>query len=219
MCLWAVAAFASPSNKVPSEPKAAGEIHHYRETTDSIVTDVTWQLTQDNGFVLTYSSPLDQYVTTTDPGYDTLRWQVTAENGLTDFTAERMDRSIWIKGVFKGRRIDKVLEIDGSRWYQSTSLSMRSLIASPETERTFWTIRLDTLTAHKIKAIKQGMDRIESDGGTQSLLKIRLTLPGLLASFWKSDYWFSMPDGVFFRFKGPNGPPGSPITTVTRTEH
>jgi hypothetical protein len=49
------------------------------------------------------------------------------------------------------------------------------------------------------------------------MLRIHLTLPGILAPFWKSDYWFALPEGVFFRFKGTSGPPGSPMIIVTRT--
>jgi hypothetical protein len=91
------------------------------------------------------------------------------------------------------------------------------LVASDDTERVFWTIRIDTLTAHKIRAIKKGVESIDLDGNRKDLLRIRLTLAGMLAPFWKSDYWFATPEGIFYRFEGPGGPPGSPMTVVTRT--
>jgi hypothetical protein len=87
-----------------------------------------------------------------------------------------------------------------------------------DSERVFWAIRMDTLTAHKIRAVKKGVESVEFDGRQKALLWIRLSLPGMLAPFWKSDYWFALPEGVFYRFQGPRGPPGSPKTTVTRTE-
>ena len=68
----------------------------------------------------------------------------------------------------------------------------------------------------EIRAVKQGIESIATDGVKKTLLRIRLTLPGLLAPFWKSDCWFALPEGIFFRFKGPSGPPGSPMTIVTR---
>jgi hypothetical protein len=89
------------------------------------------------------------------------------------------------------------------------------MIASDAAERLFWTIRCDTLTAHKIKAIKKGVEKVDT---ADNMLHIRLTLPGLLAPLWKSDYWFALPEGVFFRFQGPSGPPGSSMTTVMRAD-
>ena len=128
-----------------------------------------------------------------------------------------------MRGRLKGRSIDKTFEIDASPWYQATSLSLRDLVASDETERLFWTLRLDTLGAHKIRAIKQGMQTVETAGQPETVLRIRLTLPGLLAPFWKSDCWFSMPEGIFFRFEGPavrraRRPPPSRASTANNSD-
>jgi hypothetical protein len=194
------------------------EVYHYKEVTGDSVTEVAWRLRKGATYVLTYTSPAEQHVTTTGHDYDTRRWQLTVENGQTNFLAERTGQTILVRGTFKGTPIDKRLEVDESPWYQATSLSLRQLVTSGDSERVFWTIRMDTLTAHKIKAIKKGIEFIESGGSRKELLRIRLTLPGLLAPFWKSDYWFALPEGIFFRFKGPSGPPGSPMTIVNRTE-
>ena len=195
----------------------AEEVYHYKEVTGDSVKEVAWRLGKGATYVLTYTSPAERHVTTTGHDYDTRRWQVTVENEHTHFSAERIDQSIIIRGIFKGEPVDKRIAIDEAPWYQATSLSLRGLIASGDSERVFWTIRIDTLTAHKIRAIKKGMEAVESDGLRKELLRIRLSLPGMLAPFWKSDYWFAMPERVFYRFKGPSGPPGSPTTLVTRT--
>ena len=122
-------------------------------------------------------------MTTTGHDYDTRRWQVTVENEHTHFSAERIDQSIIIRGIFKGEPVDKQLAIDERPWYQATSLSLRGLIASGDSERVFWTIRMDTLTAHKIRAVKKGVESVEFDGSQKALLRIRLSLPGMLAPF------------------------------------
>ena len=92
------------------------------------------------------------------------------------------------------------------------------MATSDETQQVFWTIRYNTLKAHKVKAIKKGVESIASIDGPKELLHIRLSLTGLLSPFWKSDYWFSLPEFVFYRFKGPSGPPGSPMTVITRMD-
>jgi hypothetical protein len=208
---WAASVVALPATlTVPDE------VYHYREETGASVKDVVWRLSKDEAFTLTYDSLVERHVTTTGPDYDTRGWQVTADGGQTRFSAERVGRAIFVRGTFRGAPVDKRLEIDQSPWYQATSLSLRELVASVDSERVFWTIRMDTLTAHKIRAIKKGVEAVESDENRKELLRIQLTLPGMLAPFWKSDYWFALPEGVFFRFKGPSGPPGSPTTIVTR---
>ena len=217
VCLLAALFWTSAAVASLSTPRIPDEVYYYREETGESVKEVAWRLRKGATFILTYSSPVESHVTTTGPDYDTHSWQVTADNGQTHFSAERIDQTITVRGMFKGEPVDKQLDIDESPWYQATSLSLRELVRSVDSERVFWTIRMDTLTAHKIRAIKKGVESIESEGNQKTLLRIRLTLPGMLAPFWKSDYWFALPEGIFFRFKGPSGPPGSPMTTVVRT--
>jgi hypothetical protein len=192
------------------------EVHHYLETTGDNEKKVTWQLKKNDLFELTYISEDEQHTTTTGPHYDTRLWHVVADNGTTDFTAERMDRTIRLDGIFKGKPVDKKLSIDNLPWYQATSLSLRRLVKSKDRKESFWTIRFDTLTVHKIRAIKQEMVSIDSNSTRIEGVRIQLSLTGLLTPFWKSDYWFTLPKGVFFRFKGPSGPPGAPVITITQ---
>ena len=209
VCLTSeIAATATPVSVIPDE------VYHYREVTGNTVKAVEWRLRKGDLLTLTTRSRREQYVTVTDSNYDTRRWKASTADGVTDFTAKRDGRTIVVSGRFKGEPVKKVLAIDNCPWYQATSLSLREMIASGDPERLFWTIRCDTLTVHKLRAINKGVERLES---ADNMLHIRLTLPGLLAPFWKSDYWFALPEGVFFRFQGPSGPPGSPLTTVTRT--
>ena len=112
----------------------------------------------------------------------------------------------------------KTLKIDGTDWYQASSLSLCGFVASAEKETIFWTIRSDTLTGHQIKAVKQSVETVDVKGSMQKAVRIELSLTGLLSYFWKSDYWFSVHEGVFLKFQGPSGPPGSPVTTITHTQ-
>ena len=190
------------------------EVHRYRKVTGKTVLDSSWRLVKGDGYTLTYSSGGETHVTVTDKDYNTLSWHVVGDDGKTDFKAVRDGETIAVSGRFKGEAVDKRLEIDDGPWYQATSLSLRGFIACDDDKRLFWTIRSSALTVHKIKAIKK--ETVSSETGCQ-LQHVRLTLPGMLAPFWKSDYWFSLPGCVFFRFEGPSGPPGSPDTTITLT--
>jgi hypothetical protein len=190
------------------------EVYRYRESNGDTIKNVQWRLTKGDRYTLICSSPDAEHITVTDGKYNTRRWQMDSADGETQLVAERVGQTIVMRGRFEGKAVDKVLPTDDCPWYQATSLSLREFVASADTERLFWTIHLKTMKAYKIRAIKKEVERSDVN---DDLLHIRLTLPGLLAPFWKSDYWFALPDGVFYRFQGVSGPPGSPTITVTRT--
>jgi len=199
----------------PAQSSHPYETHTYIEQTGEAVKEVTWTLEKKDNFTLTYLSPVERHVTTTGLDYDTRRWDVTEQNGPSGFTAVRTGKAIFISGRFRGDPVNKTLEIDGMDWYQASSLSLRGLVTSADREKEFWTIRSDTLTVHKLKAVKKGLETVEVNGAKKEAVRIELSLTGLLSPFWKSDYWFSVPEGIFLKFQGPGGPPGSPETTVT----
>lgn len=213
---WLLAMYLTIAVTIAGFPVYAShdEIYRYRKKNGDTIKDVQWHLIKDDQYTLTCSSPDAKHITVTDHNYNTRRWQMSSTDGDTQLVAERTGQTISIRGRFEGQAVDKVLAIDDHPWYQATSLSLREFVASADTQRLFWTIRLKTMKVHKIKAIKKDVAPSEVN---DDLLHIRLTLPGLLSPFWKSDYWFALPGGVFYRFQGPSGPPGSPMITVTRT--
>ncbi|WP_319523776.1 hypothetical protein [uncultured Desulfosarcina sp.] len=218
LILLAACALAPVATAAPATPMTDEEIHHYREATGASSKDASWHLSRGDTLVLTYTTATERHVTTTGRSYRTLCWQVTDAAAGNDFVAQRKGDTIVIEGTFKGEPLDKTLDIDDAPWYQATSLSLRGLIASDDSERVFWTIRPDTLTPHKIKAVKKEIETATSEENPKRLQHIRLRATGMLAPFWKSDYWFALPRGIFQRFEGPSGPPGSPITVVTRLD-
>jgi len=218
LILLAVFVPAPAAAAAPVMPVIDEEIHHYREVTGTSSEDVCWHLLKGDTLILTYTSTTERHVTTTGPGYRTIRWQVTDAADETDFVAKRQGDTIVIEGTFKGEPLDKTVAIDDAPWYQATSLSLRGLIASDDAKRVFWTIRPDILTPHKIKAVKKEIETVAAEENQKKLQHIRLRATGMLAPFWKSDYWFALPRGIFQRFEGPSGPPGSPMTVVTRLD-
>ena len=103
---------------------------------------------------------------------------------------------------------------DLDNYNQATSWSLRAFVLSSLKEIRFWTVRTDTLTAHKITAVKKKRMILNLNGANEEAVEVELRLGGLLSVFWKSNYWFRRTDGVFLRFEGPSGPPGAPDVIV-----
>ena len=218
LCLLTALLYPFSADNLLSASCFHNEKHTYIEKTGQTVKKVTWMLEKEDTCILTYLSPFERHVTTTGLDYDTLLWHVMEKNGPSDFTAVRTGNAITISGMFRGDHVNKTLKIDSTDWYQASSLSLRGLVASTDREKVFWTVRTDTLTVHKIKAAKKGLETVDVNGSMKKAVRIELSLTGLLSHFWKSDYWFSVPEGIFLKFQGPSGPPGSPETTITRIQ-
>ncbi len=195
LCMVSACCGMLNARAAPAESSQLHEKYTYIEQTGAADKEITWILEKEDTFILTYLSPLERHVTTTGLDYDTCRWHVT---GKTDHPIHccASGKTITISGQFRGDSVNKTLEIDDTDWYQASSLSLRGLVASADREKEFWTIRSDTLTVHKIKAVKQGLETIEVSGTMKEAVRIELSLTGLLSHFWKSDYWFSVPEGI-----------------------
>jgi hypothetical protein len=119
-----------------------------------------------------------------------------------------------LNGQFKGKPVERVIEIDSAPWYQALSLSLRALRDAEKQSLEFWTLRPDNLEVHKLRAIRKGVEMLEVEGGQVAALRMEVSLAGLKAMFWHCSYWLRESDGVFLRYRGPSGPPGCPETEV-----
>jgi hypothetical protein len=198
-------------------PVCPAEELAYREITDSHEVGITWQIervreatyftcTKDNG---------QTYTSRYDGGLAVVEWHFKDPKTKTDIVAARKNNTIMIKGIFKGEPTDKKIRIDKDPWYQTLSFSLPSLMQSDRSSTTFWALRTDTLSPHKMRATKRGQETILIQGKEVETQNIRVKLAGFKAIFWHSDYWFRSPDGLFLKYRGVEGPPGTPETVMT----
>ena len=115
-----------------------------------------------------------------------------------------------------GKAIDGTKQIDGLPWYQTVTFSLRPMVMSKEQDSvSFWTLRPDTLALVKLRAIKETEEQIQVNNSTVKAQRVRVTPDNeLLSFFWQGNYWFRSQDGVFVKFEGINGPPGTPKTVI-----
>jgi hypothetical protein len=190
------------------------ESHRYTETTEEIRQRIEWRLEKAQDYILTSTSTEEVSVCRIDPSFDTHQWQVRRLDQDTQMTAQRVDREIHVSGRLEGASIERTLKIDDDPWYQAGSISLRAFVQSTRDKTRFWILRPGKFTAHKLQATRRGIESLEVGGQAVSAHKIDVCLTGWKAPFWSATYWFRAEDGVFLRYQGASGPPGSPETIV-----
>ncbi len=194
------------------------EQHHYLKKTGSEVLYFDWRLEQEDEFELTTVLGKELDVTRMDNDLSTQSWTVVDPTMETDVTVVRKDDELIVDGVFKGKKVDRVIKIDSSPWYQALSFSLRQFTDQNRTHVEFWSIRPDNLGIHHLQVNREGEEIRIIEGIPSEVIKLRIQLTGLKSAFWRCYYWLRKTDGLFVRYEGPSGPPGWPMTIVKLLE-
>ena len=186
----------------------------YQENTGQHVKTFQWQHSSlDDREVVTVHEENGIFVNHCDRTGRTLFWQFH-QGETTDIEAVRRGNELKITGTLEGRRIDSIHTLDERPWYQPLSFSLRFFLAAGSPETSFWTIRSDTLDVVTMQAKRQGLDEIEIAGQPVPALKVEIRRAGLFSSLWHGTFWFREADGLFVRYQGVHGPPGTSETVV-----
>ncbi|MBF0479567.1 MAG: hypothetical protein HQL26_08795 [Candidatus Omnitrophica bacterium] len=133
-----------------------------------------------------------------DPNYATLSWAVKITGDNTEYKGERIGNKIVITGMFKGRSISKVINIDARPFYFNPKLGLMGFALSQENSLIFWGVRSDNLDFLKMKTVKKGIDIIEVNGQKMECYQIWWAPEGW-AKFFSRNYWFRKYDGVYVK--------------------
>ncbi len=194
----------------------AGEVERYRyqQRTGAQTEYFDWRLSK--GAELQLHTRQQQETTTTvfNPDLSTLSWSINSPNTQTALTVIRTGDTLVMNGVFEGDDINKKVSIDPAPWYQALSVSLRQFVDPQQESVHFWTIRPDTLDVHRLQVSKQKTTSIDIDDYSVAAIQLKIQPTGWRAPFWSANYWLGKDDGVFIRYQGRSGPPGTPLTSV-----
>ena len=153
------------------------------------------------------------------PMGSTMRWQHSDTELAHNFVVKRTGNNIAISGTFKGNPINKTVEIDKDQWFNKVDHALSEWVRSDKEKLDFWVLKLSSdLDPIKIRAEKVGKETLKLDDGTFQAIKVKLTLSSfLMSNFWSSYYWYRAEDGLFLKFKGTMGMPGTPTTIIELT--
>jgi len=194
----------------------AAETESYRYLQQSGKTEehFDWILQQQEEPLLRAIGPVEEHQTLMDSAMATRRWELNIPQSETCVEARREGNSILLRGRWRGKPLDRTLDIDEAPWFQALSVSLRPFLKQPQTSIEFWTLRPDKLTVHKILASKKGREPLLLDGQEVMADKVEITMTGLAAWLGRGRYWFRASDNVLLRYQGPGGLPGVPSTLI-----
>lgn len=192
---------------------AAQEQHRYLEITGSHAIQFDWSVErQADGLRILASEPGKQFLTRCDAAGATSHWQLSDEQ--QDIQAERNGDRLILRGNRNGQAYADEHTLDAAPWFQSMSFSLRAWLAGDTESVEFWTLRPDTLEAVKLSAKRKGIEPVKTRAGTVDAIHVHVRASGMLAPFWKADYWFRADNHLFVKYQAVNGLPGTPETVI-----
>ena len=155
-----------------------------------------------------------------NPRIGTQQWALRDDKSNHDFVAKRDGDLIHIQGTFHGKPVDKEVDIDEHVWFNKLDHGLSSFAISDQKQISFWVLKLlSDLDPIKMTAEKEGIERIEVGGKSYEAVKVKLVLDHfILSKLWAARCWYRTSDGLFLRYQGANGRPGTPVTTIDLKE-
>ncbi len=184
-------------------------------TKDEVVTYFDKIETKENEIINTWATANKDFVlkTVLTTEFVTKVWEKTDQKEDTEITAQRSGDIIKIQGKLKGKEISREYKIGNRPWFQAWNLSLGFFVLSGETRQEFWTVRND-LKEFVLVVLREQEETIIINGKAVEAVKVKVTVNNWMSKFWSVYYWFGKSDGVYLKYKGANGPPGTPVTDI-----
>jgi|GEM_PF-3490345 len=174
----------------------------------------------DDGYHLTGNSELNGYSDyILNPDFSTLRWKFTNQGKNIDIDGMRTGNTITLKGMYKGNTIDRVIAVNNDPWIEQWEIGLESFIMSEDKEKTFWSVNPnDVNQVGEFTAAKDGVETIDYNGSKIDAVKVKVTLAGILGSFFHFDFYFRKTDGRLLVERYPDLSNGVPNKVVLIAE-
>ncbi|HET6486495.1 MAG TPA: hypothetical protein VFH83_08740, partial [Spirochaetia bacterium] len=171
---------------------------------------------QSQGFVIrSLMSDGDYHEVQNDLSEMTVRYRVASPQRKTDYTAVRAGNLILIQGELAGRPLSRVLRIDARPWFETVEVSLSRLAVEGSSQPfVFWIVHPWEARAYLMQAKVEPQQLIAVADANELATPIRMSQAGFFAFLWSALYWYRWPDGLFVRYNGVRGLPGTPPTVV-----
>jgi len=189
----------------------------YTETTGQRqITNVMTQMILPEGFLMrSRLSDGDAHDVWLDTTLATTRYHVVSPARRIDYTVTRTGNELDVEGMIGSSHVSRHIAIDARPWYEDLERSARAaVVAGSRTPIVYWIIHPWEGSAYLLQARFEAREQLQVQGALVDAIRVRVSPTGILRLFWSAAYWFRADDGVFVRYEGVRGPPGTPRTVV-----
>jgi len=143
---------------------------------------------------------------TTDNSFSTLRWAYHKLKDGTDVVFTRSENTLTGDGIYKGKKFQKVYQIDAEPWYEEWGVGLKSFVMGTENKSIFWSINPnDPNQIGKFEATRLNKQTFVINETAVEVVHVKVSLQGILSLFYSADYWFRASDGTVVRMKNAGG--------------
>jgi hypothetical protein len=149
-----------------------------------------------------------------DENYGTLKWKYQDMREGIDILARRIHNTIYIKGVSRGKDVNKKYTIDTLPWKQQFPFDLEGFIESEENEMLFWSIGVNgpaDMRMAKLVARKEERAFVQVNGEETDAIRVSIRFAGLLSPIWHGSAWYRVDDGSFIYFRSSPAPGHTPM--------
>jgi len=214
---WALAALPPPANADSANAEALSKVpvpeRVYRERTGEDTRVRHWATTVlESTYRVRSRVGDDVFLQHVRPNGDTQRWQARAES--MELVVVRRGPRLDASGVLDGEPVERIFELGEDPWFQSIAFSLERFLHSEAREVVFRMLAPRELETVRLRAVRKGVETIDFGQESTRAVRVELRLAGWRSTLWSAQYWFRERDGVFLKYAGRNGFPGTPDTRI-----
>ncbi|MCP4221529.1 MAG: hypothetical protein GY765_43295 [bacterium] len=152
------------------------------------------------------------------PNMATWFWQYDCPEKNTKVTATRRNNEIFMSAVDRGKKLEKVFDINDLAWNQTFNVGLEKFALDNQKTMKFWAIGVGgqgnmKITKFKVKRREAETITLSQNNEKRDSVHLTISLSGILSIFWTGKYWYGKSDGCFLRYKGKNKRSG-PVTVM-----
>jgi len=213
LLLWGVAWALPAPARAEGLPEVPVPERVYRERTGADTRlRHWWARARDSAYTVRSRVGDGSFLQRVRPDGDTGRWEARADG--MQLVAVRQGRTLEATGTLDGEPVDRSFELGEDPWFQSIAFSLERFLRSDAREVLFRMLVPRELETVRLRAVRKGTGTIELHGRPVRAVRVEMRLAGWRSALWSAQYWFREDDGIFLRYEGRNGFPGTPDTRI-----
>jgi hypothetical protein len=184
---------------------------------DTLIFNISTIMESDKT-IRVYENNNRKHYTVFDSTFNTIKYEFEDISDNSRIVVNQIDGKIVLKGILNGKEISSELINDDVKWSQSITYTLHRFMFSKEEVEVFRIFRPDNFEPIIFKAVKAQIDTVMINNAEIPVQKILLRAKGFKSVFWKGEYNFRISDGLFIKYIGKNGGPGSTETLIILKE-